>query len=572
MMRSREQQPKGEAVGSVLTPSHGEWLGKGGAAPEAPASGMKANAKIIDYAQPSREKLRDEIAAAILEDGFFIMVNHPVQAARVKSMLQVAKDFFSRLVYTETGKRKRVQEKIRMNTMLRPMTKAARGFSDFEEESLNAFMGPDQKFTFDYALQNDAAFIGRREAFNKEEAALYEASQSATATDPGVVAALKAKYRRVRTCEEHLGKNLWPEEETAEETARWNEEAPQQGLTAPALSFPRGVKPSQGARDAVTEGELEKEMRSLVTKLKAEKEGKAPHKFRTACEAYLELMYPLSMDLLSLILEGAGGLAPEVIAKEVLPLFDDPLVINRLISYPPQRPLNRLRFEAGGPELIKAINERVMRWRAEQEEEARAADSSSRTKPPDDVPGDVYERIRTEEIEKLVNKKVSMSCGAHVDYGAITMIAEDRGQALEVERRSGPKTYEYLPDIPPGALIVSTGFMLEKLTNGKIPATRHRVQNLLRQEGPVANESLSDPPIVRTAMAFFLDPHPEAFIAPLPQCINEKKGEKALYEGCVAGAKGVRFGDPRYLGRIAESVGVLPKGGGSVAPAQGEVR
>ncbi len=76
----------------------------------------------------------------------------------------------------------------------------------------------------------------------------------------------------------------------------------------------------------------------------------------------------------------------------------------------------------------------------------------------------------------------------------------------------------------PDFLIVSTGFLLEKLTAGHIKATQHRVVNRNNCE--------------RYSTALFLDPNPASHIAPvmpLPPGADPNKFQ------CVAGQKGVRY-------------------------------
>ena len=58
----------------------------------------------------------------------------------------------------------------------------------------------------------------------------------------------------------------------------------------------------------------------------------------------------------------------------------------------------------------------------------------------------------------------------------------------------------------PGKLIVDSGDMLARLTNGVIPATTHRVVN---PEGPNVS---------RYSMPYFLHPHSDLSLAALPSC------------------------------------------------------
>ena len=78
-------------------------------------------------------------------------------------------------------------------------------------------------------------------------------------------------------------------------------------------------------------------------------------------------------------------------------------------------------------------------------------------------------------------------------------------------------------------MVVQTGFLLEKLTGGAIPATQHRVINRN--------------PSVRLSTAFFYDPDPSAHICPL---LPIDKASKKEYKECIAGHKGVRYAVSGY--------------------------
>lgn len=115
--------------------------------------------------------------------------------------------------------------------------------------------------------------------------------------------------------------------------------------------------------------------------------------------------------------------------------------------------------------------------------------------------------------------------------------------------RGGDARWQRVPHVP-GGVIVQTGYALEKLTNGALPATRHRVVNSQQAQQPVpqgARLARLHPTAVgdRHSVAVFYDPSPQALIGPLPQFVNASFPSR--YETCVAGKKGVRFGDPRYL-------------------------
>ena len=63
-------------------------------------------------------------------------------------------------------------------------------------------------------------------------------------------------------------------------------------------------------------------------------------------------------------------------------------------------------------------------------------------------------------------------CGEHSDYGTITLLYQDRLGGLEVKGVDG----QWINADPvPGTVLVNVGDLLEALTGGLFPATRHRV-------------------------------------------------------------------------------------------------
>ncbi len=86
----------------------------------------------------------------------------------------------------------------------------------------------------------------------------------------------------------------------------------------------------------------------------------------------------------------------------------------------------------------------------------------------------------------------------HVDFGALTLLSQDSVGGLEVLSPSG----DWI-GVPPidGALVMNTGEMLHRWSNGEILATPHRV--------------LSPQGRQRDSMAFFFDPSMDATVAPV---------------------------------------------------------
>ena len=100
----------------------------------------------------------------------------------------------------------------------------------------------------------------------------------------------------------------------------------------------------------------------------------------------------------------------------------------------------------------------------------------------------------------------------HGDINAITMLlgAEEAGLELLTKKD------EWLAvSPPPGALAVNIGDMLERLTNGRLRSTTHRVVN---PRGDAVRRA-------RYSMPFFLHFRPDYLIDPLPSCIAQ--GEEA---------------------------------------------
>lgn len=100
----------------------------------------------------------------------------------------------------------------------------------------------------------------------------------------------------------------------------------------------------------------------------------------------------------------------------------------------------------------------------------------------------------------------------HGDINTITLLLGAEEAGLELLNRQG----EWMPvSPPPGALAVNVGDMLDRLTNGHLRSTTHRVVN---PQGTAARRS-------RYSMPFFLHFRPDFLIEPLPQCVED--GESA---------------------------------------------
>lgn len=105
---------------------------------------------------------------------------------------------------------------------------------------------------------------------------------------------------------------------------------------------------------------------------------------------------------------------------------------------------------------------------------------------------------------------------AHEDINFLTILVAARGAGLQLLDRDG--TWLAV-ETEPGKLIVDSGDMLARLTNGIIPATTHRVVN---PEGPNVS---------RYSMPFFLHPHSDLSLASLPSCREARTPEPAITAG-----------------------------------------
>lgn len=104
----------------------------------------------------------------------------------------------------------------------------------------------------------------------------------------------------------------------------------------------------------------------------------------------------------------------------------------------------------------------------------------------------------------------AIRAAAHGDINTITLLLGAEEAGLELLTRQGEwKAIE----VPEGALVINVGDMLERLTNGKLPSTKHRVVN---PRGEAAYRA-------RYSMPFFLHFRPDYRIETLPSCIDPSR-------------------------------------------------
>lgn len=112
----------------------------------------------------------------------------------------------------------------------------------------------------------------------------------------------------------------------------------------------------------------------------------------------------------------------------------------------------------------------------------------------------------------------SLGAGAHTDFGAITILAQDDCGGLEVENAAG----EWLRADPiAGTFVVNLGDMIKRWTNDLYHSNMHRVLN---------GNSVRD----RYSFALFFNPDHFTRVECLPSCRPDQGEPK--YEPCTSGA------------------------------------
>lgn len=108
--------------------------------------------------------------------------------------------------------------------------------------------------------------------------------------------------------------------------------------------------------------------------------------------------------------------------------------------------------------------------------------------------------------------------GAHTDWGAVTILAQDDLGGLEVQAADG----SWLPATPiPGSFVVNLGDMIPRWTNGLYRSNLHRVIN--------ANATGRD----RYSIPFFYSPNYHARVEAVPGTVPA--GEAPRFAPCTAG-------------------------------------
>ena len=113
--------------------------------------------------------------------------------------------------------------------------------------------------------------------------------------------------------------------------------------------------------------------------------------------------------------------------------------------------------------------------------------------------------------------ETQLGAGEHTDYGSITLLFQKDVGGLEVRDRSGQ--WRFAPPMA-NAIVINTGDLMERWTNGHFRSTAHRVR-------PIAGSR------DRYSIALFVDPDSAVQVECIPSCI--KPGMPARFPVITAG-------------------------------------
>lgn len=105
----------------------------------------------------------------------------------------------------------------------------------------------------------------------------------------------------------------------------------------------------------------------------------------------------------------------------------------------------------------------------------------------------------------------SVRAAAHEDVNFITLLCGATGEGLQLLSRDG--TWQPIHPVP-GQIVVDSGDMLQRLTNGVFRSTTHRVVN------PDDDRSR------RFSLPYFVHPRPSVDLTPLPAFVERCEGER----------------------------------------------
>ena len=124
----------------------------------------------------------------------------------------------------------------------------------------------------------------------------------------------------------------------------------------------------------------------------------------------------------------------------------------------------------------------------------------------DTCPGETMLHLRLVHyppIHRLTPAEGQLGCGAHTDYGSLTVLADDGVGGLQVRQRNGAWTDVVIPD---GQLVVNLGDLMAIWTNDRWVSNPHRVVN--------------PPGVDRYSAVLFVTPPFNLRIETLPTCLG----------------------------------------------------
>ena len=135
----------------------------------------------------------------------------------------------------------------------------------------------------------------------------------------------------------------------------------------------------------------------------------------------------------------------------------------------------------------------------------------------EDMPGETMYHLRLihyPPMDRLTPEPGQLGCGAHTDYGTITVLGDDGIGGLQVRMRSG----EWIDvEVPEGHLAVNIGDLMAIWTNDRWVSNPHRVVN------PPATDRYSTP--------LFVTPPFHLEIETLPTCRDEPLRHDTMVSG-----------------------------------------
>ncbi len=97
-----------------------------------------------------------------------------------------------------------------------------------------------------------------------------------------------------------------------------------------------------------------------------------------------------------------------------------------------------------------------------------------------------------------------LGAGEHTDYGSMTLLFQQQVGGLEVRDRTGE--WRFAPPMP-DAIVINTGDLMERWTNGRFRSTVHRVRPIVGERD-------------RYSIALFVDPDSAVEVECIPSCLE----------------------------------------------------